>query len=259
MIPVAFVHIPKTAGRSILHAFEHAIGAERCATFLPAITPATFAHATFAAGHVQLSQIPGDVFAFTFLREPLNQLASHLRWLDRYNDPVFWEEVLPFSPSIRDAIARIGRTDFTCPASLQAFFDWLPETTHARLRNVQCEVLAARADRIAYTTPAEMARAAIAALPRLDFIGLAETLAPDLHALFHRLGLPAPLITHQNQLSAPRYVRLEDPAIRRVLARQVGADLRLYHHVLSRPPQPLRARLRNRIRPAYYALRGVKG
>lgn len=255
MTPTAFVHIPKTAGRTILHAFEHALGAERCATFLPAITPASFARATFASGHVQLSEIPDSVFAFTFLREPLNQLASHLRWLDRYNDPVFWEEVLPFSASIRAAIARIGQTDFASPASLQAFFDWLPGDTHARLRNVQCEVLAARADRIAYTNAGEMAAAAIAALPRLNFVGLAETLTPDLRSLFRLLDLPPPLITHQNQLSAPRYVRLADPAIRRVLARQVSADLRLYHHVLSLRPQSLRARLRNHLRPAYYALR----
>jgi hypothetical protein len=255
MIPIAFVHIPKTAGRSILYAFEHALGADACATFLPSITPSTFAHARFASGHVQLSQIPDGVFAFTFLREPLNQLASHLRWLDRYNDPVFWEEIRPFSASLRAAIARVSQTDFHSAASLQSFFDWLPVHSHARLRNVQCEVLAARADRIAYTNPPEMAAAAIATLPRLNFIGIAESLAPDLAALFRRLDLPPPLITHQNQLSAPRYVRLADPAIRRVLARQVGADLRLYHHVLSLRPQPISARLRNRIRPLYYAWR----
>ena len=254
---IAFVHIPKTAGRSVVHAFEHALGADRCAAFVPVIDEAAFFGKRFVSGHVQLSEIIPDAFAFSFLREPINQLASHLRWLDRYNDGVFWEEVIPFSDSTRETIRRVGQTDFACPRSLAAFFEWLPEHCHVRLRNVQCEVLAARRDRLAYTDPRAMAEAAIAALARLQFVGLAESLDADLGRLFQVLELPEPpQVTRQNLLSSRRYVTLADPAIRRVLARQVAADLRLYHHVLAQRPQPWRGRLHGRLRPIYYAWRG---
>ncbi len=232
---IAFVHIPKTAGRSVCHAFEHALGEDNCDIFSPVIDAAAFAGKRFVSGHVQLTQITPDAFAFTFLREPVAQLASHLRWLDRYNLPEFHEEVVPFSASIMAAIRRVGDTDFASARSIAAFFDWLPRHSHARLRNVQCEVLAARADVQAYHTPRQMGLAAIRNLGRLNFVGLVEDLEADMTRLFDALGLPGPpLVTRQNERSSDRRFDLANPAIRRELARHVTADLRLYRHVVRR-------------------------
>jgi hypothetical protein len=243
---IAFVHIPKTAGRSVVHAFEHALGEANCTAFAPAIDDAAFTNKRFVSAHIQLSEITPDAFAFTFLREPIAQLASHLRWLDRYNDPVFWEEVIPFSPSIREAITRIGQTDFVSARSVAAFFEWLPEFSHARLLNVQCEVLAARSDSQAYTNQAEMAEVAIANLARLHFVGLTEHLKPDMARLFAALNLPGPpLITRQNLRSSLRRINLRDPDMHDVLGRQLTADLRLYHHVRAQPQFSPLQRLRD--------------
>jgi hypothetical protein len=231
---IAFVHIPKTAGVSVIHAFERALGAERCATFQTMIDDAAFREARFVSGHVRLSVVTPSAFAFTFLREPVAQLASHLRWLDRYNRVGFTDEALVFSTQIRAAISRAGQTDFACARSIAAFFDWLPDDSGVRLRDVQCEVLAADPSWLCPVVPAVMAEAAIEKLPRLDFVGVVVDAEVDMKRLFARLELPgSPRMTRQNTLTSERRINLADPSIRAVLEREVQADLILYRHVLA--------------------------
>jgi hypothetical protein len=231
---IAFVHIPKTAGVSVIHAFEHALGAERCASFQPTIDDAAFDRKRFVSGHVHLSVVTPNAFTFTFLREPVAQLASHLRWLDRYNRVGFTAEALVFSPTIRAAISRAGQTDFASARSIAAFFDWLPDDSGVRLRDVQCEVLAADPSWLCPVVPAVMAEAAIEKLARLDFVGVVDHAEVDMKRLFARLDLPGPpRMTRRNTLTSERGINLADPAIRAALEREVQADLILYRYVLA--------------------------
>ena len=152
------------------------------------------------------------------------------RWRSSHRICVGWTGIIS-TPSLLAAIRRVGRTDFGSASSISAFFDWLPEHSHARLVNVQCEVLAARGDRQCYRNPAEMAEVAIGNLPMLGFVGFAERMERDLGLLFRRLGLPGPpLVTRQNTLSSHRRIDIAIPAIRVALARHVEADRALYRH-----------------------------
>ena len=232
---IAFLHIPKTAGLAIAHAFTTALGAEACAILNPTISDDDFVGKRFVSGHCVLSTVTPNAWRFTFLRNPVHQLASHLRWLDRYNDPRFQEEALPFSAAMRNLIARVGATDFASARSLQDLFECLPPDPEACLVNLQSDVLARPLEGANYPTPAQLAEAAIANLARLQFVGVVERIERDLRLLFRKLGIdPAPSLERRNVVSSNRRIDTKDPAIRQVLARHVDADLVLYAHVRRR-------------------------
>jgi len=232
---IAFMHIPKTAGLSVAHAFVRALGAEQCTIFSPTINDSDFENRRFVSGHLVLSTITPNSWRFTFLRHPLTQIASHLRWLDHYNEPQFQAEAAGFSTSTKAVIQRLRTTDFASAHALGSFFAWLPEDADVRLINVQAEVMARRFDRIVYHNAAELAEQAIANLDELRFVGVVERMRRDLPLLFRRLDLKGrPAITRQNNISSRRQIDVRDPAIRRLLECFVGADLRLYRHVMPR-------------------------
>jgi len=227
------MHIPKTAGLSIAHAFVRAFGADQCRVLSPEINDSDFENRRFVSGHLVLSTITPNSWRFTFLRHPLAQIVSHLRWLDHYNEPQFQAEAAGFSTSTKAVIQRVRTTDFTSARALQSFFAWLPEDSDVRLINVQAEVMARRFDRIAYRDATELAEQAIANLDQLRFVGVVERMRRDLPLLFRHLDLTCrPAITRQNNVSSQRQIDVRDPDIRRVLECFVGADLRLYRHVM---------------------------
>ena len=232
---IAFMHIPKTAGLSVAHAFVRALGEDQCTILSPVINDSDFENRRFVSGHLVLSTITPNCWRFTFLRHPLAQIVSHLRWLDHYNEPQFEAEAAGFSASTKAVIQRVRTTDFTSARALASFFAWLPEDSDVRLINVQAEVMARRFDRIAYHDATELAEQAIANLDQLRFVGVVERMRRDLPLLFRRLDLKGrPAITRQNNISSRRKIDVRDPAIRRVLEGFVGADLRLYRHVAPR-------------------------
>lgn len=229
------MHIPKTAGLSVAHAFVQAFGADQCTTFSPLINDLHFEHRRFVSGHLVLSTITPNSWRFTFLRHPLAQIASHLRWLDRYNDPRLRTEADGLSASTKAVIERLRITDFTSARSLELFFAWLPEDADVQLVNVQAEVMARRFDRIAYGSSTELAERAIGNLGQLQFVGVVERIGSDLPLLFRRLNVRGrPSITRQNNGKSRRQIDVKLPGIRRVLEQFIVADLRLYRHVMRR-------------------------
>lgn len=229
---IGFMHIPKTGGITVQHAFRAALGAAQCRSLARAIGDEDFADCRFIAGHLTLNAITPRAWRFTFLRQPVAQLASHLRWLDHYNQGGFIAEAWGLSAAMRHVIVEVGRTDFTSPRALDALFDWMPPDAPARLADIQCEMLTRRPDAPPPATPAELAEEAIGRLTALDFVGVIEHASRDLARLFQALDLPdPPLVTRQNERSSARQIDLTDPAIHATLARRVQADLLLYAHV----------------------------
>ena len=189
---IAFMHLPKTAGVSVIDAFTDCLGAEVCHTFSPTMTDEDFSGKRFLSGHVYIGDITSNAFLFTFLRDPVKQLASHLLWIDHYNMPEHEHETAGFPPSVREGIEALRGKDLSSARDLDRYLAGVPADSVLRIRNLQAELMSfcrGKVEPVGYNRLAEMA---IGNLDRLGFVGLTENLASDMAALFGMLGLGAP-------------------------------------------------------------------
>jgi len=230
---IAFVHIPKTAGVSIIGSFVDRLGASQCLTFTETMSFETFEAKTFVSGHVYLGDIESDPFIFTFVREPLSQISSHLRWIDHISQ--FDEIQLRDLPaSVRLGIQQIKKVDFSDAKSIDGYLQWLPHDSELRVTNLQSEMLAFRRGRVPRVADKELAKQAVANLGRLQFVGVSEKLSADLGQLFGMLGLGGPpALFHANRSPGSRDIDLSVSSIRRVLLKYIQADLRMYDHIVN--------------------------
>jgi hypothetical protein len=227
------MHIPKTAGFSVVKAFERRFGPANCEIFSAAISDENFAEKAFVSGHVGRDRITANAFVFTFLRNPYHQLASHLKWIDHYNMPEFAYEAEGFSAPVREAFRRLAKVDFDDAKSLGGVLDWLDGHPHLRVKDVQSAMLALPPGPLGHRCRDELARDVAARLRSFDFIGLAERVGPDLARLYEILGFrQRPKLAHYNRSPARRSIDVANPEIRKVMRRHLEMDLFVYYAAL---------------------------
>jgi hypothetical protein len=231
---IAFLHIPKTAGVSVIDAFVKKFGVESCESFSNEISDDVFKDKNFVSGHVYLGDIECDAFIFTFVRNPLEQIASHLMWIDHYNLPKCESEINGFPENIRRGIRQLAKTDLSNAKSIDKYLQWLPRDSDLRVINLQSELLAFKRNRVVEMGWDELARIAIHNIRRLEFVGISENFSLEMKALFEMLDLGStPAISHLNSSPSSRKIDLKLPDINRTLSKYVQADLRLYEHVVK--------------------------
>ena len=231
---IAFMHIPKTAGVSVIDAFTDRLGAEACHTFSPTMTDEDFSGKRFLSGHVYIGDITRNAFLFTFLRDPVTQLASHLLWIDHYNMPEYEHETAGFPPSVREGIEALRGKDLSSARDLHQYLADVPADSVLRIRNLQAEMMSFCRGKVEPVGDKMLAEMAISNLDRLGFVGLTESLAGDMAALFWMLGLGAPpAMKRLNAALSTNKIDVSAPAVRRVLEAYVQADIRLYERVAT--------------------------
>jgi hypothetical protein len=230
---IAFMHIPKTAGSSVVKAFEARFGWRHCEAFSPMISDASFIGKAFVSGHVPRSLINADAFIFTFLRNPYDQIVSHLKWLDHYNIREFQPETELFPESVRAAFRRIAGVDFADAASIRQYLDWVEVNAPLQFANVQSAMLGLPTAPVSAFCKKDLARLTIDRLQSFDFIGISEDVQKDLGELFKILRIRrSPKVAHENRSPARRSIDLSNPEIRKLLRDYVDMDLYVYGTVM---------------------------
>ncbi|MEM5386445.1 sulfotransferase family 2 domain-containing protein [Paraburkholderia phymatum] len=238
---IAFLHIPKTAGVSVIDAFVQRLGAESCQAFSSEISEDVFSKKTFVSGHVYLGDIQCDPFIFTFVRNPLEQIASHLMWVDHYNQPEYEIELNGFPEKIRQEIRRVASVDLSSAKSIDKYFESRSHDSEIRLINLQSELLVFKRGHVTEMTHRDLASKAINNLNRFGFVGISEDLSAEMKTLFEMLNLGAsPVISHLNSSPSSRKVDTSVHDIQRTLLKYVQADLRLYEHVMAEKKSSLK-------------------
>jgi hypothetical protein len=231
---IGFLHIPKTAGVSVTQAFVDELGADQCALFSEKMVDETFLHSRFVSGHIYFGDVTRDAFLFTFLRDPIRQIASHLMWIDHYNQPEFQHEREGFPENVKTGIRELANTDLSSAKSIDTFLQRHPLDSPLRIVNLQSEMLAFKRHGVVSMGDRELADLAFRRLIELEFFGFSETLQADMSSLFRMLKFgSSPNLSHLNSSPSEREVDHRLPDIRRVLSSYVQADQWLYENAVN--------------------------
>lgn len=239
--PLLFVHIPKTAGTSLLTALGNSFGdanilrLEGETTVTPRAIDAILADGLGAnvcvAGHIPLYLMRSHLSrfrAFTLLRNPVARVFSLFRFLQRSSD------------------AEKRRLGLAQDFGFQAFLNSDTPELVAQINNGMCRILGGGAAAfdvemdLAQTAP-DLLDQSIAALQRLDF-GLAENLTASAAMFAGLWGLRTPLDIGVENATEGSEATLPPAALRAVVARN-QSDLALYAWAQAEFPSRVAAAL----------------
>jgi len=232
--PFVFLHIPKTAGTSLLTLLGNVFGDRQVCRIGPGeadpaalarvLTAPAFGGVKCLAGHLPVHLFAGrlgEFQAFTMLRHPIDRVMSLYRFLRR-------QEV--------DDLARMGLkpgfgfADFLAGRAPELF---------AQVRNGMCRLLCdlpALSDRnhaLFWQTdlPGRVVDRALATVQRIDF-GLTEAMPETLALLRAALGLPDDLAEVSENASPPPGAEWSSDNLLRLIELN-AADLALYHEAAT--------------------------
>jgi hypothetical protein len=226
-----FLHIPKTAGTSVVHFFQQRLPAHSMCShgdFLrfppdPSGFRRTLEGFDFVSGHFgyrDIAPLLNEAFSFTFLRDPVDRVLSFYRFC-RHPD---MQRRFPVARAARD----LGLEGF--------LLSQRPEVCEM-LDNQQTWQLARgywQADRqaLAGLDGEQLLALALAHLAQFDQVGLTETFAQDFSRVLGALGIDQELPV-QRQLTTSDPLRTADlPAeLLQALRQRLQLDYRLIERV----------------------------
>lgn len=231
---ILFVHIAKTGGSTVNHLFAKSIGKENCSFHLESKKrDYPLDEYKFISGHLGLTGFQkrtnlDDYFKFTILRNPLEQLASHLRWIKNI-------ELRNQFPN--KSIEKLGRAikdvSFKNPEQLDAFLSNLNPTIIHLFDNCMCRYFNHVKHGKVYTNSDY--NLAIENTKLFNHIGSLEKLEQTVNYVnlnfSHYIKFSDTEIMNQNNLV--ERIDVNNPAIAEVLQNFTHFDMQLYNHVLN--------------------------
>jgi hypothetical protein len=213
-----FMHIAKAGGSTINRYFRSRFPAERAVQHLESSTawrddPARLLKADYLSGHVSLFSIDSrlDLSAYalvTVLREPLDQLVSHLSWVRRLAEPGEEERLALHPPYVQAFAARLAGCDFTRADAVSRLVESLSREERGLVDNCQVRYLTARSPDRVDASDLDLARRA---LPRFARIGLVDRLDAFLAGVARDMAWPLPGAFGRENVT-PSFYGLEEPA-----------------------------------------------
>lgn len=236
-----FLHIPKTAGTSFVDTVKPWFEPGQSANYIEgmdATAQATLGDKRFISGHLfydQVRRLPyiDHCRLISIFRDPYARLASHLRYMDRYNQPEYAVGFNALREDLQQVVLAIARVDFGRPEDLERLFAALGPWARAAFENCQTRFLVCdqtSPDASPFEDlPDGALDLALERLEALDMVGVSEQLDAMIQRLAASLDIaPPPRVARSNTASSDRCIDITDPAIRVVMAPLVGQDERVY-------------------------------
>ncbi len=181
MKPIFFLHVPKTAGRSVLALLQNWFSkAETLYGDWPEITPKVSSDYRFVAGHLYLRDVPliqfRDHYKITILRDPMERATSHYYHL---NEAVNAGRTL--DPEIQHALdvgLEASIMDGSFAGALDTALDHLSSFSRAN------------------ASKEENVGSAKTNLRYFDAVGFVDNFEPFVMTLCQRLGIPCSIKPH---------------------------------------------------------------
>ncbi|QMU58589.1 MAG: hypothetical protein GKR98_10520 [Boseongicola sp.] len=240
--PVFFMHIAKTAGSFLNERFVAALGesltslhVEHWLSDFGGLQRKLDAGMAFFSGHVMLGR--WDMITrhqsrqfrmVTIVREPVEHLASHILWLDHYNDPENRVHYDRLDEAHRRVVDRIGALNICDTGQLDAYLTSLSGIEMRLFDNCQARYFLTTGQRDhASIRPLTLDdRIALGvALRRFDVVARQNHLETDLPRMGQVLGIS---LEHQdvrvNSGRSLRRINTDDPFVRKTLEKRTLLD-----------------------------------
>lgn len=237
-----FLHIPKTAGTSFVDLGVRWFGQKNSANYIegrPVAARKKLGKKRFVSGHIfydEMMRLPyiGDCKRAIFLRDPYARLASHLRYMDRYNQPEFERGFAVLRPELQGIVKKLAQVDFNSPREIETYLSDLTDWGNAAYHNCQTRFLVCDLESSAITPylpqlPEHALEQACERLSKFDYLCLSEEFADSVAPMAADFGFDLLSETpRSNTESSSRKLDYLDPAIRNVLAPFLEEDVALY-------------------------------
>lgn len=260
------VHIPKTAGTTVNKLIKEALGDENTATHIESrsnflSTLDVDANSLkFISGHLRLPYVLDNIdtqhwFLFTILREPVQHLISHLKWVKALAFPDNARVFDNQSKTIQEVARRLGEISLNDVDKIGRLIR--EDFEEARQLFDNCQVRYLINYRKELIGPADMA-AAIEALDCFNYVGLTERLSNACVILGDVIlkEIDSSSMPILNQAKIKEEINLEDSIICNFYNEAVQWDVALYEAAKRKEEcmfqmriQPLKSSSDHNIRP----------
>ena len=198
--------------------------------------------AKFLSGHfcwsdwvASLGPTHKEVVKITLLRKPVDQLSSHLRWLDHYNLPQTVNERSLFPEDVLNEIDHIGRLIFNSPDSVDAYLINLSEVGTQLFDNCQSRYFVARLF-APMNSPihTDKVTGIKRVMSEFNYIGRVENISLAVRAFSNLSEVGLPKIVEL--IIENRYSRQLDTShtdMREVLGQRTAVDDVIYQHIVE--------------------------
>lgn len=247
---MVFIHIPKTAGSTINEFMMKRLGRNECAIHLESNRHwnasweihSSLAQKSFLSGHIRLLAVrqrldlAGSVLT-TVLRDPVEQLASHIAWARRLAEPGESFRFFRHDKLIQEISLDLARRDLSSPKELGSWVQNLPKEPRSFFDNCQVRYLATRAQ-IDQVNSSDR-RTAVDALQLFDVVGRNDCIASFLQEVSGRMnlrGVPEDYEQRVNVAASKYGLNSNDSATRSALEPFTHHDEELYSAALAIAP-----------------------
>ena len=237
MQKILYVHIPKAGGSAVNAYFAERIGEKKCYPHAEnRLSDKDADHSKvdrcrYVSAHLIYPRLrrhfaDQNRFGMTVLRNPMDQLTSHLAWV-RYQTDARQKRAYEALPDfLKELAQRMTKIDLGNPVSLEKFLEELEPRELAFFDNCQTRYL------VPYMAgpagPGMLARAK-RNLQALDFVGICERMQDVFDYLsWHFRLLPAEGSMRVNVTQQRYGLDPADPALRKVLQPYIALDEELY-------------------------------
>ena len=235
--PIFFLHIPKTAGsalngycvnwfgseRSLLHV-ESVVGVESVETVECTIDWTVY---DFVSGHLTVPMMQRLIeihewVTVTMVREPFQQVLSHLKWLREIGCPGRSDSLGDYPVEFQEIALGLYEYDLESPSDVRALIYWLETIGFDYFHDCQTLYLDGESRDL---------ERALENLAEFDVVGLSEDPGRVIEALARKgycgRNEPGHIEPRNVQTGVPRHA-CDDPEMRHALFPLVRRDLPLY-------------------------------
>ena len=240
------IHIPKTAGSSVNKLFENTYGAVNCACHIEqyrtkpdvqSIYKDLLTNKKFLSGHLSYwafkLYFPIDdqnISIITFLRDPLFQLVSHIKWIKAaYARPQFRKQK---NKSLLEFSEQLSNIDLLDTDKLCNFLLEENDTSYNLLRNKQTRYLCPEQPPLHLKR--EHAESALGTLDKLSFVGITEYFEESTKALCQKFDIPVKYDNEEeNRTPIKEDIDTNHPRMNKILRSYIGLDELIYDKALD--------------------------